>query len=95
MVSNKIPEMPSKSLDLKHQNSSSVELKSRINISSIKTNLKNNASNNFLLSPGALQRSESTLSMSLIKYSKPIKSLSSGPCEKIKEEEHGAHKGWT
>jgi hypothetical protein len=35
------------------------------------------------------------LSMSLIKYSKPVKSLSSGPCEKIKEEEHGAHKGWT
>jgi hypothetical protein len=41
--------------------------------------------NNFLLSPGALQRTESTLSLSFIK-SKKKPSLSNGPHYKIQEE---------
>lgn len=93
-TANKLHEMPGKALDLnrKYQNcalfasDNKIGLQKRFTVSSVETHKQpvssNLSKNNFLLSPGALTRTESTLSMSLLNK-KQKESLFKGPCDQI------------
>lgn len=88
--------MPGKSLNIniKQQNSAHTDSRrfgaQKLHLLSSVSTKKQDQINNFLHSPGALQRSESKLSMSLLKKAAHKPSLSSGPCQKIQEVDEGS-----